>query len=365
MSSSHSSGMHQYDQPERRSALSVILSIVARRISSPSVRSIPLYILAALGARWLYFAVKKYLRERNSLDWKKSCINEYTQIQACILTTEHLAELGRIEKRTVFCKDIKDFFGHDTYVINKVLEAAKKSTPEDPILTKFLSSDDKWHVLSTCTNHLSALFAPYHIFFNEARRCDSYYRSAWYAFTLTCGGSTGEGRFFVTPYKPVCRVDDVGSLRIRIILVNEEELREICTGQICPPTWGFFNARHECRWNLLKRFSELFERQLMNVSGDPTLRDWGANLCGRMSPLTKKKKGHEKSKPQATPNLQYKNAIQTAEPDKYEPEDNCFLRLHIPYPTAYRNADDSCSPDGRAMRKDSSLGKSKDVVLFE
>ena len=226
-----------------RSATYQLLQALYR---SSLLKTIPLIALAGLGARQLYRLLKEYQsRREDERSWRSHV--DLNQIQACVLSSEHLAELGRVEKRTLFVKDIFPFFGSNTYAVEKLLEAATKTTKEDPVVTKFLDKDDKWHVLNICTNQISSLFAPYHIFFNEARRCASYYRSAWYCFTLTCTRTEGAGRYFITPYKPVGDKDDVGALRIRIVLVNEQELRDICSGAIAPPEWGFFNARHEER----------------------------------------------------------------------------------------------------------------------
>merc|ERR1719222_354713 len=96
---------------------------------------------------------------------------------------------------------------------------------------KFVEADDKWHVLTACLNQISSLFAPYHIFFNEASRTQSYYRSAWYCFTLTCHRSEGPGRIFVAPRQR----SGIGMLRIRIVLASEKELRDIVAGDTAPP----------------------------------------------------------------------------------------------------------------------------------
>merc|ERR1711865_1307903 len=107
--------------------------------------------------------------------------------------------------------------------LGKVLEAAEQAAESgNPMLMTRLSVEDKWHVLNSCMNHLSACFAPYHLFFNEARRVASHYRSAWYVFTITCHQTSAGGRWFLKGGS-----SDVGMLRIRIVLMNEEELREI------------------------------------------------------------------------------------------------------------------------------------------
>ena len=162
--------------------------------------------------------------------------------KAILLTTEHLKSLGRVEKRTLFVKPITEVFKNE-FVLANVLSTAEKAVEKnEPFLVTQMSQEDKWHVLTTCTNQLSSCFAPYHVFFNEARRVESYYQSAWYVFTLTCAQTEASGRWFITPLKPVGK-DDVGMLRIRIVMMNEQELREIASGAIEPPSFGFFNGR--------------------------------------------------------------------------------------------------------------------------
>merc|ERR1719401_2199646 len=165
------------------------------------------------------------LRNRSAESlWRRHV--DFSVVQACILTTEHLESLGRVEKRTLFVKPIAEVFRNE-YLLSRVLETAEKSAESgDPILATHLTAEDKWHVLTTCTNHISSCFAPYHLFFNEARRVESNYKSAWYCFTLTCAQTAASGRWFITPFKPVS-VDDMGAMRIRIVLMNEQELRDI------------------------------------------------------------------------------------------------------------------------------------------
>mmetsp|Transcript_87513 Transcript_87513/g.144858 ORF Transcript_87513/g.144858 Transcript_87513/m.144858 type:complete len:350 (+) Transcript_87513:86-1135(+) len=308
-----------------------------------SLQSMLIGGLLVTGIRQLY---EWWLRRRKGkMNWQRHI--DFSEVQACILSTEHLHSLGRVEKRTLFVKDIKTVFRND-YILSQVLEAAERvGASSDSMLLPELSAEDKWHVLNVCTNHLSACFAPYHVFFNEARRVESVYKSAWYCFTITCHQTTAHGRWFITPYKPV-GVDDVGSLRIRIVLMNEQELREIAGGDQEPPA-TFFNGRHESRWRVCERFADLFQRQLRRVAGSSDVNaDWGKNLCGRMS---KKERSME--------TLHRFN--ETA--PEYTAEDNCILRLHVPFPSAMSI---NLSGDGKDLftpRLEDSV--SKDVVLFE
>lgn len=272
---------------------------------------------------------------------------DFSVVQACVLSTEHLESLGRIEKRTLFVKPITEVFRNE-YILARVLEAAEKAAnSKDPMLMTQLTAEDKWHVLNTCTNHISSLFAPYHVFFNEARRTKSHYRSAWYCFTLTCAQTEAEGRWFITPFKPV-GAGDCGSLRIRIVLVNEQELRDIAAGEVEAPISGLFNGRHDSRWRICQRFADLFGRQLRQVAGSSGhQQDWGRNLCGRFS--DKKKQSENRLS-----DLALRPA---AEP---EPEDNALLRIHIPFPSVGPSSE-AQDPGG----SDQAENVSRDVVLFE
>lgn len=288
----------------------------------------------ALVLRWL---IAWYFRRRlGEQNWRRHI--DFSDVQACILSTEHLQELGRVEKRTLFVKPLTKIFRNE-YILSKVLEAAEQAAVSgNPMLMTRLSVEDKWHVLNSCTNHLSACFAPYHLFFNEARRVASHYRSAWYVFTITCHQTSAGGRWFITPFKPV-GVDDIGMLRIRIVLMNEEELREIASGAVEPPA-EFFNARHESRWGICQSFADFFQRQLQNVTGT-TSGEWGRNLCGTI-------------KRKRDPSNQHLPTMRKMPVPDYEPEDNAILRIHIPIPSRETNEE---------RRSEDAV--SKDVVLFE
>lgn len=341
--------------------------------------NLPILVLSIMGLRRLLLNLKQYMRLRmEKFSWSNH--TDLGQIQACLLSSEHLGELGRVEKRTLLVKDLNQFFGNNSFVVNKLLAAAAKTSnaSSESILTTFLENDDKWHILASCMNQISSLFAPYHVFFNEARRCESYYRSAWYCFTLTCTRSSGHGRFFITPYKPVVS-EDVGALRIRIIMVNEQELRDIATGVIAPPSWGFFNDRHKYRWDLMKRFSQLFERQLQSVTGRNDA-GWGANLCGRLVHRRGSNSGGGSSGAAKNPSVQIQQANARGFKQEYEPEDNCFLRMHIPFPASRNNncataisesGEEGLDVNTSFTSVNGNTGglnnetRSKDVVLFE
>lgn len=335
--------------------------------------------------RWLIDKWIEYRRLRQAQLWKSHI--DLAVVQGCLLTTEHLATLGRIEKRTLFVKPLKEVFCND-YIRTRVLEAAESCVKaaqagqsHDPVLPCHLAPEDKWHVLNTCTNHISSCFAPYHVFFNEARRVESYYKSAWYCFTLTCAQTDAGGRWFITPHHPV-KFDDIGMMRIRIVMMNEEEMREIASGAIQAPSSGLFNGRHESRWKICRRFAELFSRQVEHVTGTSgSDANWGPNLCGRLS----RKKGVIGSSHALLSGLDKQERQEKQEAQEKpapHPEENSILRIHIPFPSSRRRADvaedqgphhdfenvsdwHSEGEDGVKPHVYDSDCVSRDVVLFE
>merc|ERR1711904_119846 len=130
-----------------------------------------------------------------------------------------------------------------------------------------------------------------------------------------------------------------GVRRIRIIMVSEADLRDIASGAVEPPPEGMMNPRHEERWKVLARFADLFQRQLTRVTGEENAyADWGSHLCGSLKPchynINPTNMGESVRKPRSWTHLD-KPGIPpspSAQNLEYERDDNCFLRLHVPYP---------------------------------
>lgn len=262
-------------------------------------------------------------------------------IQACLLTSVNLRKCGRIEKRTVMTKKISDIFSNE-YIRNLVLEAASKTTSENPFVTSFLNREDRWNVLVAAQNHLSSVFGPYHLFSNQV----SNYDSCWYVFTLVGVRTKSPGRFFVTPQHPVTKVqDDVGTLRIRLVMLDEQEVRRIASGDI--DAGDMFSERHRERWSIMQNFADIFEKQLQRVteskgnvgSFDIRTQSWGNNLCG-----TCKKTKVEHMSTDEQDRLLSEQQLEVLPSTK-----DCFLRIHIPVP----------------LLKESKQFGPQDVVLYE
>ena len=132
--------------------------------------------------------------------------------------------------------------------------------------------------------------------------------------------------------------------------IDEQHLDAQLAGAIEPPSFGFFNGRHESRWNTCQRFAELFERQLTKVSGTSDVGDaeWGPNLCGRLSQTKKKGGSNPLLSSMADPNAAPNPA-----------EENSILRIHVPFPAGRSQMEKSESQ----RRLEECV--SKDVVLFE
>eukprot|EP00927_Polykrikos_kofoidii_P059942 TRINITY_DN55031_c0_g1_i1.p1 TRINITY_DN55031_c0_g1~~TRINITY_DN55031_c0_g1_i1.p1 ORF type:complete len:404 (-),score=47.79 TRINITY_DN55031_c0_g1_i1:37-1176(-) len=345
--------------------------ILLRTVRAATIGTTAIALLRLL-LKWFYLARQK----RAESLWRRHV--DFSDVQACLMSTEHLASLGRVEKRTLFVKPVSEVFRNE-YMLSRVLAAADKAVSSgEPMLVTQLSAEDKWHVLNTCTNHISSIFAPHHVFFSEARRAESNYTSAWYCFTLTCTQTNASGRWFITPYRPV-GVDDVGMLRIRILLMNEQELRNIASGSIEPPASGFFNGRHASRWAVCLRFAEFFERQVQHQDHSPhppgvprslgSLSSWSSPYLGpRHSGWASSHNLHERSGGGAEG--------ESSPAPQVQPEDNAMLRVHVPFPSSRAGPgtmNSSCLPSGLPQACDPQRttsgklfdGVAQDVVLFE
>lgn len=361
-------------KPVRPRALTLwLLQLTSRFKSAFSLT----FIVGAILLRQLLV----FLRQRE-VRLRKHRLNariDFGQIQACLLSTRKVSSHGTVEKRTFFVKDLSEIF-INTYIAAKVIDIAQSACAEgDPFFVTHMAQDEKWQVLNTCTNHLSSLFACYHVFFNEARRVPSHYKSCWYCFTMTCHQSLGGTPDEVSPKRKLMKAEgsrhlesedfnwrhlksegmkNEGMKRIRIIMVSEADLRDIASGAIEPPREGMVSLRHEERWKILVRFADLFQRQLTRVTGEEdAYADWGQYMCGSLKPshynnfissstMGKTRSSHQLYNQSMTPSP-------SAQSLEYEREDNCFLRLHVPYPGGKKDVRENCETH------------SKDVVLFE
>lgn len=256
-------------------------------------------------------------------------------IQAVLLSTVNLETCGRIEKQTIMTKKLSDVFSNE-YVQNLVLDAASKTTHENPFIVSFLKKEDRWNVLVAAMNHISSVFGPYHLFSNVV----SSYESCWYCLTLIGERSRSTSRLFVHPRDGSKGQEDAGVLRLRLIIIEEQELRKICVGDITARDEELFSDRHRVRFSVVQQFAEMFEKQIFRVSQlsnnitgsfDIRTQSWGSHLCGTAK-LTKEEE-----------------ELHGDEDDELPSQLNCFLRMHVPVPL---------------LSETNSFGP-QDVVLYE
>jgi hypothetical protein len=161
----------------------------------------------------------------------------------------------------------------------------------------------------------------------------SNYESCWYVFTLVGIRTHGAGRFFVTPQRPLEAENDVGTKRIRIMLVHEQEIRKICTGEIAPDESLLFSERHRARWSMLKCMADMFEKQLSRVALDVDMPHLNSDQLECLSPKTRRKVANH---------FETRNGCA-------DRDCNNFLRIHVPIP----------------LVKETHMMGPQEVVLFE
>eukprot|EP01066_Platyproteum_vivax_P001708 Platyproteum_vivax@DN12161_c0_g1_i1.p1 len=228
------------------------------RCSAGNIR----FAFVLLVCRFLYLQWKKH---QDYLNWKqRNCTGA---ISACLYTIENLEELNRVEKRCLFEKNMGDIFMYPAAILD-VIQAAGKCTKDelsDPALMKHIHPVDRWHVLNGVLNQLSSLVAPHHFFFDQRfRNARIHYSSSWYCFTIMCQRQGGVGRFFVTPSCALPTEYDRQNIKIRIVVVEEQVLRDIHMGVLIEPA-KFFNSRHANRWQIIKRTAQLYGKQFADM----------------------------------------------------------------------------------------------------
>jgi len=119
-----------------------------------------------------------------------------------------------------------------------LLNALSKTTAENPFVCHYLPAEERWHILNGTLNHLSCVFAPHHLFSDQV----SSYESSWFVFSLV-------GKPFSN------------SNLMMIVVINEQEIREICSGEFPEPN-NLHSERHKSRWTTMQKFSKIFEAQL-------------------------------------------------------------------------------------------------------
>jgi len=327
-----------------------------------------LRVIEELYRRWL---------DRRKLHWGRWRIRGELEdidgelVQGCLLSTENLLTLGRVEKRTLFMKSLSDLLGSNEYLVKEVLRSAARcrSMGRNSSVTRWMQPDERYHALQACLNAVSALLGANSVHFNALGGEESgFFTSTWYCLSLV----TPTGRV-----KPIAELDEE-SVRhrprpvLRIIIVNETEVRKIADGKLNPPESGCCNSRHMERFHIMEDLARNFQRQLVSTpapaSGKPmssrnpfsnekvhqkeaqpaskpdgglmkrvhsqpslsALAQPGLGLqggSGGMRRLGNENQREEEKQKKASSML----ALDALDHDLGAEEDNCFLRVHVPH----------------------------------
>jgi len=289
-----------------------------------------------------------------------------------------------VEKRTLFTRPLLEVLGGNAYLVQELLKAAHtcENKSNNCMVMRWMPPDERYHVLQSFLNVVSSLFGPNYVHFNALNgEHSSLFRSTWYCLTVTMPrrprnmDKRNESRKSASISPPeTCTFTDMTRTpraTLRVTLVNESELRSVADGKLCPPRWGFFNARHSERYRVMEDFAKNFQMQLVRTPAH-------GNSMGHRSPFTSEKAHTPSARPdgglikrvQSQPSLAKCHLSQgeetgsgnTAAPlkktskrlgsplgeqasrtlsasaddvdGKDAAEDNCFLRLHVPHFTA-------------------------------
>jgi len=289
-------------------------------------------------------------------------------VQGCLLSTENLLTLGRVEKRTLFMKSLTDLLGSNDYLVQEVLRSAARcrSMGRNSLVTRWMKGDERYHALQACLNAVSALLGANSVHFNALGGEESgFFTSTWYCLSLV----TPTGR--VTPVaEPGCE-----SIRhkprpvLRIIIINETEVRKIADGKLNPPESGCCNSRHMERFHIMEDLARNFQRQLVStpapangkpmssrnpftnekahreaqpaskpdgglmkrVHSQPSLSVLGQPGLGMQGGLRRLGNSENQREEEKQKKASSMLALDALDHDLGADEDNCFLRVHVPH----------------------------------
>lgn len=381
--------------------LASLLAAARRLVVRPVWVLLVLHTVGELRRRWA--ARRRFLlgfeRVRNITDEVDAEI-----IQGCLLSTENLLNLGRVEKRTLFQRPLLELLGGNAYLVREILAAAQvcRASSHNCVVMRWLPPDERYHVLQSCLNVVSSLFGANYVHFNALDgESSGLFKSTWYCITVTTPtrpetGSRPHVASQVTPDN-TCTFTDMSRTpraTLRVTVVNESELRRIADDKLKPPSWGFFNTRHAERYRMLEDIARNFRLQLVRTPADSRGTNTRSPFTSekahsRVSKLDKPDGGFMK-RVQSQPHLAQSkdqtsqmgslgtgrlsaavgggrndsqtdirhntkkrhsksSANETSASGRVADEDNCFLRLHVPHylgPTGASNPHTSANATG-------------------
>lgn len=343
-----------------------------------------LLLLRALEALYRYWVRRRLLRLGRLRVLNMTDEIDGELIQGCLLSTERLLEMGRVEKRTLFTQSLISFFSENVYLAGELVKAAQKCRRKSKncMVTRWMPEDEKYHSLQAALNAVSSLFGANFVHFNALDGdASGLFKSTWYCLTLTTPtrlphdkraepSPSSSFSFSGNVVDNTCTFTDMSRIprpTLRVLLVNETELRRIGDNKLRPPNWGFFNSRHAERYRMLVDFARNFQKQLVRTSADgramnernpftsekvhkqkqPPKPDGGLmkrvhsvpHKMGILGQAAKDNSAHGEGLPTfgAAGSKADRSASQGAEEldaDRCN-EYNCFLRVHVPHYVGY------------------------------
>jgi hypothetical protein len=296
-------------------------------------------------------------------------------VQASMFSTETLLSQGRIEKRTLFCRRLLDALG-GSIRLDQALRSATTRCLQDggTCVVKYLPPEEKKHVMFELAQGLSCCFHSEYAQYNALQALQPQaFRMTWYCVTAMIG-SRNSPQYQTRREKMSARnssknraptipatASSAKSMKVtdgpvlRLIVVNESELRRISDGKLRPPKWGHFNARHARRWAEIKEVARLLSLQLSlpiygstatQLSSSPTQQD--ASFASAGGPLTRKRSHCKLLSSACLTELSNPGEDKNSRPMKSSPEElNCILRIQVPSRTCTRSSSATTDDVGR------------------
>jgi len=214
-----------------------------------------------------------------------------------------------VEKRTLFQKPLAEVLGGNRYLVHELLRTATlcRQRGRNCLVMRLLGPDEKYEILQDCLNTVSSLFGQNFVHFNAlGDNSSNSFKSTWYCLTVMTPTRPEKpeprrplryGELPASDKSETCTFTDMTRMpraTLRIVLVNETELRRIADGKLRPPSWGFFNSRHAERYRMLTDFAANFQKQLLCTSAD------GRKINER-NPFTSEKVHHERPSSRTKP----------------------------------------------------------------
>ncbi|CAK0841557.1 unnamed protein product [Prorocentrum cordatum] len=110
-------------------------------------------------------------------------------------TLQELVRLGRVEKRTLFMKPMREVFGSDEYLISELLKGARKCRQQSSncLVMRWVPPDERYHILQACLNAVSSLFGSNYVHQNAlGGEQTELFKSTWFCLTVMTPTSSKE-----------------------------------------------------------------------------------------------------------------------------------------------------------------------------